>query len=94
MVKIIWSEQSLEDLKNIYDYIAADSKHYARSFTERIVEFIEHLASFPKLGRRVPESDDENIREIIFKNYRIIYQINKGYLELITVIHGSRILKL
>ena len=49
---------------------------------------------FPEMGRKVPEADDPKVRELIYKNYRIIYQIKAGYLEIITVIHGSRLLKL
>ena len=46
------------------------------------------------LRDRTLESDDPTVRELLYKNYRIIYQIREGYLEIITVIHGSRLLKL
>jgi plasmid stabilization system protein ParE len=35
----------------------------------------DSLANFPQLGRVVPEQNDENIREIILRPYRIIYQV-------------------
>ncbi|KHE90850.1 MAG: Plasmid stabilization system protein, partial [Candidatus Scalindua brodae] len=48
----------------------------------------------PEMGGQVPESDDHNVRDLIYKGYRIIYQIKEGYLEIITVLHGSKLLKL
>ena len=94
MVKVRWSKDSIEDLKEICKFIALDSPSYARLFNDRAFEMVEHLELFPEMGRRVPELDELNVREIIYKGYRIIYQIKEEYLEIITVIHGSRLLKL
>ena len=94
MAKIKWSKDSLEDLKEICRYIALASPYYANLLNDRIFEMVEHLELFPEMGRHVPEADDPAVRELIYKNYRIVYQIKEGYLEIITVIHGSRLLKL
>ena len=94
MVKVKWSDDSINDLKEICKFIASDSPHYANVFNNRIFEMVEHLELFPEIGRRVPESDDPNVKEMIYKGYRIIYQIKKNYLEIISIIHGSRLLKL
>jgi len=94
MAKIKWSKDSLEDLKEICRYIALDSPYYANLLNDRIFEMVEHLELFPEMGRHVPEADDPAVRELIYKSYRIVYQIEEGYLEIITVIHGSRLLKL
>jgi toxin ParE1/3/4 len=51
---------------------------------------VEELRGFPNLGRSVPEADREDIREIIFQGYRVIYQITADHLLVLTVIHGSR----
>ncbi|MBN1215662.1 MAG: type II toxin-antitoxin system RelE/ParE family toxin, partial [Candidatus Lokiarchaeota archaeon] len=92
MVQIEWTERSLEDLNEIYDYIARDSKSYATLFIKKIYESIQKLKDFPKIGRIVPEINISTVREIIFQNYRIIYRIMVDYVEVITVIHGSRLL--
>ena len=36
MVKIIWTELSIEDLKEIHDYIAEDSLRYATIAVNRV----------------------------------------------------------
>jgi len=94
MAKIKWSKDSLDDLREICQFIASDSPYYAKLINDRIFEMVEHLEFFPEMGRRVPESDDPSVRELTYKSYRIIYQIKKGYLEIITILHGSRLLKL
>jgi plasmid stabilization system protein ParE len=65
MLKIKWSRDSVEDLKEIYQFIALDSPYYARVFNDRIFEMVEHLEFFSEIGRRVPESDDPHVRELI-----------------------------
>ena len=53
-------------------------------------EMINSLKQFPMFGRNVPEYSDPSLREIIYKNYRIIYLVKHKHLEIISVIHGSR----
>ncbi|MBD3193463.1 MAG: type II toxin-antitoxin system RelE/ParE family toxin [Candidatus Lokiarchaeota archaeon] len=74
------------------DYIAQDSIEYAVSFYEEVLKKVQDLITFPKMGRIVPELDDPNIREILLKNYRIIYKILEVKLQIVRVLHGSRIL--
>jgi plasmid stabilization system protein ParE len=50
----------------------------------------ELRASRPRLGRAVPEAQDENIRELLRENYRIIYRIICERIEILTVVHASR----
>jgi plasmid stabilization system protein ParE len=47
---------------------------------------------FPQLGRVVPEENDETIREIIFRSYRIIYKVmaEKEIVAIARVWHGAR----
>ncbi|NVM34218.1 MAG: type II toxin-antitoxin system RelE/ParE family toxin [Candidatus Lokiarchaeota archaeon] len=92
MVEIEWSQTSENDLNEIIDYIAQDSLEYALSFYEEVREKVENLVQFPKMGRKVPELDDPNIRELILRNYRLIYRIFEEKVQIIRLIHGSRIL--
>ena len=94
MVQIEWTERSLEDLKEIHDYIARDSKSYANLFIKKIYNTVQKLKEFPNIGRIVPEVNIPTVREIIFQNYRIIYRIMNDLVEIITVFHASRLLRL
>ena len=51
------------------------------------------LERFPRSGRKVPEFDDENIRELLAYSYRIIYRVDEDEMLISAVIHGKRILQ-
>ncbi len=94
MVEIKWTSNALEELDDIANYISKDSPKYAQILIKQIYEMISHLEQFPKFGRQVPEYNNPNLREILYKNYRIIYLIKQNHLEIISIIHGSRLLNL
>jgi len=86
---LIWTDIAIEDLNNIAEYIAIDSEFYAKDLINRIVQNVEKLEQFPQIGRVVPELDDENIREIIYHNYRVVHRIIKEDIYIVIVSHGS-----
>ena len=94
MVRIEWNERALNDLNEIYDYIARDSKNYANLFVKKLYESTQKLKNFPNIGRIVPEVDNPHIREILFQNYRIIYRNKIEFVEVLTIIHSSRLLRI
>ena len=90
--KIIWSEQSRVDLQAIVLFITQDNPTVAESFDYLLMSKVDLLAQFPQLGRVVPEENDETIREIIFRSYRIIYKVlaEKEIVAIARVWHGAR----
>ncbi len=95
MAEIIirWSLNSVKNLEEIADYISENSPFYAPVFISKIIQAVERLIDFPLSGRVVPEFENENIREIIFHNYRIIYKINNSVIDISDVIHASRLIE-
>lgn len=95
MARLNWTMQAEKDLKNIYEYIAMDSSRYAKIHINRIRDKARTLKQQPRLGRVVPELGNENIRELIFGNYRIIYCIvSPERIDVLTVYHSARILQI
>ena len=74
--KVKWSPLAASNFEDIYNYIAKDSKHYAALFAKKVNAAIKIIPQFPKAGRIVPEYGDENLREKIYENYRIVYRVN------------------
>ncbi len=93
MAKIIWTKQSIKDLKSIFDYIALDSKYYAGRLIKRLVLRTDQLEVFPESGRIVPEKEDSNIREIIEGNYRIFFRFSRGVITILRVHNSARKIK-
>lgn len=65
MAKIVWTNQSLKDLKLIHEYIKVDSSFYASRFLNVLVSRTNQLIEFPESGRIVPEKNDASIRDLI-----------------------------
>ncbi len=64
------------DLRDIVRFISLDSPERAVVFGRFLVSAIKRLADFPEMGRIVPEFNDPSIREIVVRNYRVIYRVN------------------
>ena len=85
-----WTVPAKQDLKSIHDYIARDSRLYAKKVSLELVEKTEKLNIFPEIGRIVPEIGDSKIRELIIYSYRLIYEIYPDRIEILALIHGKR----
>ena len=88
-----WSEEALEDIESIADYIEKDSPVYAKSVVSKFFEKAELLQEFSELGRKVPEMNNPQIREIFVYSYRLIYKIERTKILFIAVVHGRRLLE-
>jgi toxin ParE1/3/4 len=91
--RIIWSRRAAQDLDSIIEYIAADSPAYAGIVLKNIVHQTRILQRFPQAGRKVPEFDDEDTRELVIYSYRIIYRLQDNEALIVAVIHGKRVLQ-
>jgi toxin ParE1/3/4 len=88
--RVAWSPRALADVDAIASYIASDSPFYAGSVVRRIIELTRTVEKFPLAGRKVPEFEDSNMREVIAYSYRIIYRVEAAEVIVAAVIHGKR----
>ncbi|MDI6776354.1 MAG: type II toxin-antitoxin system RelE/ParE family toxin [Syntrophales bacterium] len=73
--KVIWSYEATDDLDALAEYIARDSSFYAAAFTQQILDTSRSLNEFSERGRIVPELGNPNIRELLIRDYRLIYTV-------------------
>ena len=90
MAKIIWSPESLDDIRLIHEYISRDSIYQANLFIDQVINKADRLADFSDLGRIIPELNDSDKREIIIGNYRLMYKISINEVWITGIIHGKR----
>lgn len=93
MAKIVWTNQSLKDLKLIHEYIKIDSSFYASRFLNVLVSRTNQLIEFPESGRIVPEKNNASIRELIEGNYRIFYRLQRNTVTILRIHNASRKIK-
>ena len=91
---VIWTEESLEKLSAIEEFIGTDSPERAETFVNYLIMKGESISENPKIGRIVPEIQNPDIREIIVKKYRIVYKISEKNVEILTVFEGHRLLRI
>ncbi len=93
-MELKWTQEALDQLIEIEVYIARDSPERAAKFVDQLVEHAESLSDKPLMGRTVPEIANPDIRELIFKKYRIAYRLNANCIEILTVFEGHRLLRI
>ena len=77
-----FSPQAIDDLATVVSYIAKDNPRRAESFGNELIDQTDILENFAKTGRIVPELGEKNLRELVYKPYRIIYRINEAKEEI------------
>ena len=90
MAEVRWSLTAANDLEELEDFIARDSVLHAISFIDRIVQSADKLESSPSLGRIVPEFGRPELRELLFRGYRIVYLSKEEGVTILRVVHGAR----
>ena len=91
-MKIIWSPLAIDRVSEIAKYIAKDKSEAAEKWIDQIFNSVKKIENFPQIGRMVPEANRKEIREILLKNYRIIYRVEDVQITILTVRHGKQIL--
>ncbi len=88
-MRVVWSPEARQDLREIYLYLAADKPDAARALHKRIKQGVQLLRDNPHIGRpgRVPGT-----RELVITgtSYIVPYQIREKRLELLRVYHTAR----
>lgn len=91
MVQVRWTLIAKEDLQSIYEYIARDSKKYAKIEVIKIKLRTKILKTRPLIGKEIQERNNPDIRELIEGNYRIIYKVlDNSIIDILTIHHSSR----
>ena len=90
--KVFLSGDALSDVERIVAYIAPHNPAAAARMGDQLLDAALSLGTFPERGRVVPEFRRTELREIIFRSYRIIYQVNHNdqSLEIVRFWHGAR----
>ena len=88
----MWSPLAIDRASEIAKYIAQDKPSAAEKWINTVFSKVEQLKSSPEIGRVVPEIGNDQFRELIYGNYRIIYRIEKKQISILTIRHGKQIL--
>ena len=94
MAVVRWSSVARHDLRAIRDYFENSSPAYARTIIGKLFASVSNLETFPRMGRQVPEIENEAFRELIVENYRVVYFVteedDQAEVELLTIAHSRQ----
>lgn len=90
---VVWTERARENLYATFSYLRGVSPGAARRWLASVLVRVRRLEHFPESGRKVPELLDWPIplREIVVGDYRVIYAVRQGRVEVLAVFHGRRV---
>ena len=87
-MRIITEKRAQQELVQIKWYISQDSEFYANKTVNEINKRINNLLIFPEMGKVINEKQE--IRQIIYKSYKILYRFNSNKVYILHIIHHSR----
>ena len=90
--RVVLSSSARADLRDIVRYISIDDPDAALRFGRFLISRTKLLSQSPELGRIVPEFEDNLIREIIVRAYRIVHRVDHSQqlVEVIRFWHAAR----
>ena len=89
---VIWADSAILNLQEVCTFIALDDPAAAQRVGQGILDHVKILGSFPYIGPPYPRRSAGTVREIVYRNYRIFYQVNQDTrsVEILHVWHGAR----
>lgn len=90
-MQILKTPRYSEELDVILSFIAEDSLSQAIIFLDNLNSTVYSLVDFPYKCRQSTKSDDDNVRDLVFKGYVIPYRVNKdkNRLEIIGIFSAN-----
>jgi toxin ParE1/3/4 len=88
--QVVWTEPAWDDLAAAADYVARDSVNYAAALVQEVKKAAASLTEFADRGQVVPEFEDETIRELLVRPYRLVYMVLDDEVLILALVHGAR----
>ncbi len=90
MAEIRWTEESVQWLQDIHDYIAADSPNAAAKVVADIYKKAQALREHPEIGHKYRTVSGREARILLYGHYRITYLIKgSGDIDILGIFHGA-----
>lgn len=88
-MKLVYAAEAIEDLERLRSFIAEHDPTSAGRVAEELVERMEKLQAFPRMGRPVAAAPDpESIRDMVFGRYVVRCSVHSETLVVLRIWHG------
>jgi len=89
-MKIVETEQFKFELEEIINFITQDKIEAAINFAIELKESINNLIVFPYMYRKSIYFNDDNIRDMVFKKYTVVYEVKKNKIVLLSIFKENK----
>ncbi len=86
---VVYSRLARQDLRDVFDYIAAENPAAAYRFVDMLEETCALFGKHPDMGTREMGYSTE-IRSFSRGTYVIFYRLIANQIEIVRVLHGAR----
>lgn len=84
------SPEALQDLQDIWDFIAADNVSAADKLEDEFFETFDGLAQRPGMGHTRSDVTERDVRFWPVGSYLVVYSSMSVPLQIVAVLHGAR----
>ena len=89
MAEIVWTQEAVQWLEEIFEHIAADNPHAATAVTSGIFERAQILSDFPQIGYLYRREQEGEVRVVLHGHYRIAYLVREQHVDVLGVFHAA-----
>jgi toxin ParE1/3/4 len=88
--RLLYTQRALNDLAEIVGHIAEDDADAASRFGISLLDHVELLARFPRMGGIIPRRPE--VRKLVHSPFLIYYRLDevKRKIEIVHLRHGAR----
>jgi len=92
VITLFWTPQARDDLAAIHAYVSQSSVPFADLTVRELIKSVRRLADFPESGRVAPEPRRADVREVIWRSYRLVYRHlpDRREVHVLTVFRSER----
>ena len=85
---VIWTDKAILHITEIFNEAKVDSQTNIKNYINKLVDYTETLDDMPKIGKIIKYFFDNTyeIRQLIYKKHRIIYNIKDNNVVILSVI--------
>ena len=89
-MKIVESQKYKIELREIAQHIKKDKKSAAVKFVQELKKNVQHITYFPYKYRKSVYFEDDNIRDMIYKSYTVIYEVFENKIVIMTIFNQNK----
>lgn len=88
-----YTRAAAREIEEIEEWIAADSLEAAGRWIDGLLATVDRLERMPSRCPLAPENDEHanEIRQLVYGQYRILFTIRPGRVVILHVRHGARL---